>query len=186
LEDTSLIVPVGSWVIRQACEQVSRWIEAGLSVPKISVNVSPRQFQRQDFAAHVGEIIAACGIDASYIELEITETMLMIDPAHAVSELAQLKSIGVGLSVDDFGTGYSSLAYLKRFPLDTLKIDIAFIRETCTDPDSAAITLAIIDLAHNLRLKVVAEGVETAPQFNFLASHGVISFRDICSPNRLK
>ncbi len=172
LEDTSLIVPVGSWVIRQACEQVSRWIEAGLSVPKISVNVSPRQFQRQDFAAHVGEIIAACGIDASYIELEITETMLMIDPAHAVSELAQLKSIGVGLSVDDFGTGYSSLAYLKRFPLDTLKIDIAFIRETCTDPDSAAITLAIIDLAHNLRLKVVAEGVETAPQFNFLASHG--------------
>jgi diguanylate cyclase (GGDEF)-like protein len=171
LEETSLIVQVGSWVIKEACEQVARWIDAGVPVPRISVNVSPRQFQHRDFAAHVGEIIRASGVDARYIELEITESMLMIDPAHAVYELAKLKELGVGLSVDDFGTGYSSLAYLKRFPLDTLKIDIAFIRDTCTDPDSAAITLAIINLAHNLRLKVVAEGVETAPQFNFLAGH---------------
>ena len=172
LEETSLIVQVGSWVLQEACEQVARWTSAGFAVPKISVNVSPRQFLRRDFAAHVSDIISASGANPDRIELEITETMLMTDPEHAVCELAKLKRLGVGLSVDDFGTGYSSLAYLKRFPLDTLKIDIAFIRDTCTDPDSAAITLAIINLAHNLRLKVVAEGVETAPQFNFLASHG--------------
>jgi diguanylate cyclase (GGDEF)-like protein len=172
LEETGLIVQVGLWVLRNACEQVSRWTEAGIPIPKISINVSPRQFQNRDFAERVGGVIAASGINAGHIELEITETMLMVDPSHAVSELAKLKSLGVGLSVDDFGTGYSSLSYLKKFPLDTLKIDIAFIRDTCTDPDSAAITLAIISLARSLRLTVVAEGVETAPQFNFLARHG--------------
>ncbi len=172
LEETGLILRVGAWVLRKTCEQISRWTEAGLPIPKVSINVSPRQFENRDFAIHVGDIIAACGIDAKYIELEITESMLMVDPEHAVRELSKLRQLGVSLSVDDFGTGYSSLAYLKRFPLDTLKIDIAFIRETCTDPDSAAITLAIISLAHNLRLKVVAEGVETEPQFNFLARHG--------------
>ena len=172
LEETGLIVQVGLWVLKNACEQVSRWGQAGIPIPKISINVSPRQFQNLDFAVRVGEVISTSGINAGHIELEITETMLMVDPSRAVSELAKLRDLGVGLSVDDFGTGYSSLSYLKKFPLDTLKIDIAFIRETCTDPDSAAITLAIISLARSLRLRVVAEGVETVPQFNFLARHG--------------
>jgi diguanylate cyclase (GGDEF)-like protein len=172
LEETGLILPVGTWVLKSACEQLQTWRKAGLQIPHLSVNVSPRQFQQLDFAAHAAGVILASGVDAEHIELEITESMLMVDPEHAASELKKLQQLGVEISVDDFGTGYSSLSYLKRFPLNTLKIDIAFVRETCTDPDSAAITLAIINLAHNLRLKVVAEGVETEPQFNFLSRHG--------------
>ena len=172
LEETGLMLPVGTWVLKTACEQIQSWTQAGLVVPHLSVNVSPRQFQQADFAAHAAGVILASGVDARLVELEITESMLMVDPEHAANELKELQKLGVEVSVDDFGTGYSSLSYLKRFPLNTLKIDIAFIRDTCTDPDSAAITLAIINLAHNLRLKVVAEGVETEPQFNFLARHG--------------
>jgi EAL domain-containing protein (putative c-di-GMP-specific phosphodiesterase class I)/CheY-like chemotaxis protein len=172
LEETGLMLSVGTWVLKTACEQMQAWTQAGLRIPHLSINVSPRQFQQPDFAAHAAGVIIASGVDARHIELEITESMLMVDPEHAAHELKKLQLLGVEISVDDFGTGYSSLSYLKRFPLNTLKIDIAFIRDCCTDADSAAITLAIINLAHNLRLKVVAEGVETEPQFNFLSRHG--------------
>jgi hypothetical protein len=136
------------------------------------VNLSAPQFHQADFDAQVRALITQSGVDCRLIELEITESMLMHDPVEAAGMLSRLKRIGVKLSIDDFGTGYSSLAYLKRFPLDALKIDRTFVRDVTVDSDDAAIALAIISLAHNLKLKVVAEGVETEAQMNFLRSHG--------------
>jgi diguanylate cyclase (GGDEF)-like protein len=172
LEDTGLIVPVGLWVLESACRQMQAWREAGLRVPAIAVNLSARQFQQTDLDVRMRDIITAAGIDPNQIELEITESMLMHDPRQAVTMLHKLKRLGVRLSVDDFGTGYSSLAYLKQFPLDALKIDRTFIRNITDDTNDAAITLAIINLAHNLHMQVVAEGVETPEQVRFLIEHG--------------
>lgn len=172
LEDTGLILPVGLWVLETACAQMRTWESEGLHVPSIAVNLSARQFQQADLAARIRDIIESSGIAPGRIELEITESMLMHDPQQAVRTLASLKDLGVCLSVDDFGTGYSSLAYLKQFPLDSLKIDRAFISNITHDPNDAAITLTIINLAHNLNLKVVAEGVETESQARFLMEHG--------------
>ena len=172
LEDTGLILPVGLWVLKSACEQLRAWQEAGIEVPGIAVNLSPRQFQQGDFAERAMEVICATGADPGRIEFEITESMLMKDPELAVAQLARLKQLGFMLSVDDFGTGYSSLAYLTRFPLDKLKIDRAFVKDLTTNPNDAAIAQAIISLAHNLRLSVVAEGVENEGQLNFLMRHG--------------
>jgi EAL domain-containing protein (putative c-di-GMP-specific phosphodiesterase class I)/CheY-like chemotaxis protein len=160
------------WVLRTACEQLHAWQSAGSGKLGIAVNLSPRQFQQPDLAERAREIAAAARVDPRLVELEITESMLMNDPEHAAATLAKQKASGFKLSVDDFGTGYSSLAYLKAFPLDTLKIDRAFVNDIATDPDDAAIALAIINLAHNLRLNVVAEGVENEPQLNFLMRHG--------------
>jgi CheY-like chemotaxis protein len=137
----------------------------------IAVNLSARQFQQKDLESSVREILQETGVDPSLIQFELTESLLMKDPEAAARTLRGLKRSGVKLSVDDFGTGYSSLAYLKRFPLDELKIDRAFIHDVTTDPEDAAITLAIIGLAHGLKLKVVAECVETEGQLNFLSSH---------------
>jgi len=136
------------------------------------VNLSARQFQQKDLESSVSRIVAETGVDPTLLQFEITESLLMDDPASAARTLRGLRDSGVKLSVDDFGTGYSSLAYLKRFPLDALKIDRAFVRDIATDPEDAAIALAIINLAHTLELQVVAEGVETEAQLDFLIAHG--------------
>lgn len=172
LEETGLILPVGLWVLETACTQMRAWQDEGLSVPSVAINLSAVQFRQMDLDTRVRDIIEASGIDPARIELEITESMLMHDPAQATLTLTKLRGLGVRLSVDDFGTGYSSLAYLKQFPLDALKIDRAFIRNITHDPNDAAIALAIINLAHHLNLKVVAEGVETEAQARFLIAHG--------------
>jgi EAL domain-containing protein (putative c-di-GMP-specific phosphodiesterase class I)/CheY-like chemotaxis protein len=165
-------VPVGEWVVRSVCQQIKRWEKLRLAVRPVAVNLSARQFQRENLVEAIGTIMRETGVEPGLLELELTETLLMSDAEEAVETLRKLKALGVRLAVDDFGTGYSSLAYLKRFPLDALKIDRAFVRDAVTDPDDAAITLTIIHLAHNLKLKVVAEGVETEGQLNFLRSHG--------------
>ena len=172
LEETGLIVPVGDWVVRTVCEQLARWQAEGAQPRPVAVNLSARQFQQKDLDSAIANILLDTGIDPGLLEFELTESMLMQDPEEAVRMLKTMRSYGVRLSVDDFGTGYSSLAYLKRFPLDALKIDRAFIRDVTTDPDDASIALAIISLAHSLKLKVVAEGVETESQLAFLSTHG--------------
>ena len=172
LEDTGLIVPVGEWVIRTVCEQLACWREAGVALRPVAVNLSARQFHQRDLDVAIGDILQAAGIDPRLLEFELTESMLMSDPDAAVLTLKNLRTYGVRLSVDDFGTGYSSLSHLKRFPLDALKIDRAFVRDVTIDADDATISVAIISLAHSLSLTVVAEGVETAAQLDFLRSHG--------------
>ena len=172
LEDTGLIVPVGEWVLQSACAQVKAWRDAGLPALPVAVNLSARQFQQKDLESSVRRILREVGVDPSLIQFELTESLLMRDPEGAARTLLSLKELGVRLSVDDFGTGYSSLAYLKRFPLNELKIDRVFVRDIATNPDDAAITLAIISLAHSLGLEVVAEGVETEAQLNLLRLHG--------------
>ena len=172
LEETGLIASVGEWVLRTACAQIKAWQGSGLRVPPIAVNLSARQFEQEKLKDVVREILRDTGVDPSLVEFEITESLLMKDPEGAARTLHDLKESGVRLSVDDFGTGYSSLAYLKRFPIDTLKIDRTFIRDLSTDADDATLTRAIINLARNLRLKVVAEGVETEAQLNFLSANG--------------
>ena len=172
LEDTGLIVPVGEWVVRNACEQLCRWRDEGVALLPVAVNLSARQFHQRDLDVVIGRILLVTGVDPRLLEFELTESMLMNDPEAAAITLRNLKAYGVRLSVDDFGTGYSSLAYLKRFPLDALKIDRAFVRDVTTDADDATIAVAIISLAHSLKLKVVAEGVETEAQLSFLRTHG--------------
>ncbi|MBI3045513.1 MAG: PAS domain S-box protein [Betaproteobacteria bacterium] len=172
LEETGLIVPVGEWVLKSVCRQLKQWERDGVAALPVAVNLSARQFQRKNLAATVGEVLQEAGVDPALIELELTESLLMSEAEEAVETLRQLKSLGVRLAVDDFGTGYSSLAYLKRFPLDALKIDRSFIRDAVSDPDDAAIACTIISLAHSLKLKVVAEGVETEGQYCFLKSNG--------------
>ncbi|WP_428421790.1 EAL domain-containing protein [Methylibium sp.] len=172
LEDTGLILPVGEWVVATVCAQIARWRAEGLSPPPVAVNLSARQFRQKNLAAVIGDILASSKVDPGLLELELTESSLMSDSEAAVQALRDMKARGIRLSVDDFGTGYSSLAYLKRFPLDALKIDREFIRDVTTDADGATIALAIINLARSLKLKVVAEGVETEEQLNFLRAHG--------------
>jgi EAL domain-containing protein (putative c-di-GMP-specific phosphodiesterase class I) len=172
LEDAGLIVQVGEWVLQEVCLQIRAWQREGLAVRPITVNLSARQFQQKDFEATVRHVLREAGVDPSLVQFELTESLLMSDPVGAARTLRGLKDSGVKISVDDFGTGYSSLAYLKRFPIDALKIDYSFIRDITTDPEDAMITLAIIGLAHSLRLKVVAEGVETQEQLELLAANG--------------
>ena len=161
LEDTGLILPVGEWVIAEVCRQLGAWSETLDKVPPVAINLSARQLAHAGLPETVRAIVAAAGVDPRLLEFELTESMLMTDPEAAVAILSNLKAQGMRLSVDDFGTGYSSLAYLKRFPLDALKIDRTFVRDLPADSDDAAITKAVISLAHSLNLKVVAEGVET-------------------------
>jgi diguanylate cyclase (GGDEF)-like protein/PAS domain S-box-containing protein len=172
LEETGLIVQAGEWVLRTACVQIKAWQAAGLKVPPISVNLSARQFEQKNLKGAVAQILGDTKVDPSLIEFEITESLLMNDPEGAARTLHDLKDSGVKLSMDDFGTGYSSLGYLKRFPIDTLKIDRTFVRDISTDADDATLTRAIINLAQNLRLNVVAEGVETEAQLAFLCLNG--------------
>lgn len=172
LEYTGLIVPVGEWVMRSVCEQISRWQKSRLAVRPVAVNLSARQFQSKDICGKIGAILKDSGIAPQLLEVELTESLLMSDAEEAVNSLRDLKALGVRIAVDDFGTGYSSLAYLKRFPLDALKIDRAFVRDAVSDPDDAAITLTIISLARSLKLISIAEGVETREQVEFLRANG--------------
>jgi diguanylate cyclase (GGDEF)-like protein len=171
-EETGLIQPLGEWVIDNACEQMRSWLDAGLPVPPVAVNLSARQFHQENLARMIKQSLRVNSLEANLLELEITESTVMRDVGAAVTTLAELKAIGVKLSLDDFGTGYSSLGYLKRFPIDRLKIDQSFVRDVTTDPDDAAICLAVIGLAHNLKLTVTAEGVETEGQMDYLRRHG--------------
>jgi diguanylate cyclase (GGDEF)-like protein/PAS domain S-box-containing protein len=171
-EETGLIVPIGEWVLRTACAQNKAWQEAGLPALRVSVNIAARQFQQQNLAEIVARILQETGLDARWLTLEITESTVMRDAGAAIETLREIGALGVGLSVDDFGIGYSSLSYLKRFPLDSLKIDKSFIDDITTNPDDAAIATAIIRMAGSLKIKVVAEGVETLAQLEFLCAHG--------------
>jgi diguanylate cyclase (GGDEF)-like protein/PAS domain S-box-containing protein len=168
LEDTGLIVRVGSWVIATACAQIGLWLRSPVGPMQVAVNVCGRQFIEGDLEGDIVRALDANGIDADLLELELTESTLMANTTRTIACLQNLKKRGVQISIDDFGTGYSSLAYLHRFPIDKLKIDIAFVRNITCSPDDAAIVLAIIRMAHSLKLEVIAEGVETAAQLSYL------------------
>lgn len=169
-EEMGIIVPLGRWVLRTACAQVNAWHAAGLPQLWVSVNLSARQFKQKDLCTMVACVLAETGLVPQCLTLEITESGIMDDAEGTIATLQQLKALGVNLSIDDFGTGYSSLYYLKRFPLDTLKIARSFLQDVTTDPNAAAITTAIIAMAHSLGLTIIAEGMETWEQFAFLSA----------------
>ena len=172
LEETGLIVQASEWVLNAVCRQLAQWRREGIEVLPVAMNLSAREFLAPDLGRTIKRILQSHAIAPSLLELEITESSLMVNPQEAARTLEYLKGLGVGLAIDDFGTGYSSLSYLKRFPLDALKVDRSFVRDITTDANDAAITLAVISMAHSLGLKVVAEGVEDAAQLEFLARHG--------------
>ncbi|MES2077334.1 MAG: EAL domain-containing protein [Pseudomonadota bacterium] len=168
LEDTGLIVRVGAWIIDTACRQIAAWARSPVGPVHVAVNVSSRQFVEGDLEREVREALDKHKVPAELLELELTETALMSNAERTIVVLGNLKALGIKVAIDDFGTGYSSLAYLQRFPIDKLKIDIAFVRDITTNPNDAAIALAIISMAHSLKLRVIAEGVETRPQLEYL------------------
>jgi len=172
LEETGLIVPVGEWVLNAVCAQLNDWCRAGLNPVPVAINLSARQFLARELGPTIKRILDTHRIDPALIELEITESSLMVNPEEATRTLEYLKSVGVRISIDDFGTGYSSLGYLKRFPLDSLKVDRSFVRDVTTNSDDATITRAVITMAHSLGLTVIAEGVETESQLAFLVENG--------------
>ena len=171
LEETGLIVRVGSWVVDKVCQQMALWAESSIGAVQVSVNVSGRQFVEGDLEGDVIKALSENRIAADQLELELTESSLMANTGRTIEILHNLKKRGVQISIDDFGTGYSSLAYLRRFPIDKLKIDIAFIRDLTINPDASSIVLAIIRMAHSLKMEVIAEGVETAAQLAYLRRH---------------
>lgn len=170
LEETGLIISVGRWVLQQACAQAAAWRTEGLELPSVSVNLSARQLQSETLFDDIAHALQQSGLPAACLDLEITESMLMQQADSAVAVLSSMKALGVSISLDDFGTGYSSLAYLKRFPLDAVKVDRSFVQDITADSDDASITRAVITMAHHLKLKVVAEGVETEGQLSLLIS----------------
>jgi EAL domain-containing protein (putative c-di-GMP-specific phosphodiesterase class I) len=167
-EKTGAIVPLGDAALRAACVQGRRWHDLGLRSFRVAVNVSPQQLRQADFPARAAQLIHEIGLPPQSLEFEVTESSFMHDAECSVHTLSKLREMGVRIAIDDFGTGYSSLSYLKRLPIDSLKLDSSFVREATTDPDDAALVMAIITLAHNLRLKVIAEGIETEEQLAFL------------------
>ena len=171
-EDAGLIIPMGEWVLREACRQLKVWKEAGLDPVPVAVNISGLQFREHDFLHTAKGVISDAGIDPSLLRFELTESVIMGDAAEAIAMLEQIRDMGIRVSVDDFGTGYSSLAYLKRFPISTLKIDRSFVNDITDDPDDFAIVRTIITLGHSLRLKIVAEGVEDEHQLEILRQEG--------------
>jgi|GEM_PF-1528995 len=170
LEDSGMIITAGAWVIKRACEATKRWHDAGFQSLCVAVNVSGHQFKQSDFVDKVRHILQETRFDARYLEIEVTEGVLIEDTSRTLVTLAELKSLGVGIAVDDFGTGYSSLSYLKKFPIDTLKIDQSFIRNVNESSDNAAIVTAIMALGHSLRLNLVAEGVEAPEELAYLSA----------------
>lgn len=172
LESLGLITQVGNWVITRVCKQIADWQGAGKGAFQVAVNVSGQQIIEGDLIASIRQALIDHQIEPRWLEIELTESSLMENTAHTIASLQTLQQLGVKVSIDDFGTGYSSLAYLRRFPIDKLKIDIAFIREVTSNPQDAAIARTIIELAHSLNLQVVAEGVETPEQLAFLTANG--------------
>jgi EAL domain-containing protein (putative c-di-GMP-specific phosphodiesterase class I) len=169
-EETRLIVPIGEWVLRTACLQAKAWHEAGFSQLRVAVNTSAQQFKELQLARQVPDILSESGLGAEYLELEVTEQNAMSDIDLTIQTLGQLSRIGVQIAIDDFGKGYSSLNYLKIFPTNTLKIDRSFIGDVLSSEHDAALASAIIVMAHTLGLNVIAEGVETRQQLDFLVT----------------
>jgi EAL domain-containing protein (putative c-di-GMP-specific phosphodiesterase class I) len=170
-EDSGLILPIGAWVMREACTQAQEWLQAGLPLGTIAVNVSAIEFRNQEFLEELFAILSETGLDPRNLELEVTESVLMKDPEAATSILQRLRDRGVRVAVDDFGTGYSSLSYLRKLPLDALKIDQSFVRQIADSPDETIIVSAIINMGRSLHLRVIAEGVETAEKLEFLQNN---------------
>jgi len=167
-ENNGLIVPIGEWVLRTASKQIMSWQADGLPALRVSVNISPRQFEQPNLVERVGQILDETGLDPANLELELTESSIMRNAERAIVTLHRLRAMNIQIAIDDFGAGYSSLSYLKRFPINRLKIDRSFVSDATSDPTDAAIIMAIITLSQNLRLKVLAEGVETEEQLRFL------------------
>jgi diguanylate cyclase (GGDEF)-like protein len=167
-EDSGLILTIGDMVMHDACVQTRQWRAEGFNDLRIAVNVSARQFRQESFPGRVAQVLAETGLEAGGLELELTETSIMENTEQAAKILAEIRGLGVKIAIDDFGTGYSSLSYLKHLPIDIVKLDRSFVAEATNDPDDAALVMAIITLAHNLRLRVIAEGIETEKQLGFL------------------
>ena len=182
-EATGLIVPIGLWTLREVCERGKAWQNLGLQRFSIAVNLSATQFRQDDLVPQLAEILKSTGFDPKYLELEITETVVMQDPDKVVTKLEALRRMGVRLAIDDFGTGYSSLGYLKRFPINSLKVDRSFVRDLAHSSDDVAITRAVIAMAHSLGMNVIAEGVELKEQFDVLRKEGCDEFQGwLCRP----
>jgi EAL domain-containing protein (putative c-di-GMP-specific phosphodiesterase class I) len=167
-ENSGLIMPIGEWVLRTACSQARKWRDEGLLAVPVAVNVSAVQFRQEGFCELIGRVLWETGLAPHYLELELTESLLLSNAQLTLSVLQDLRAMGLKLAIDDFGTGYSSLSYLKQFPVSKLKIDRSFIRDVAVNPDDAAITTAIIGMARSLNLKAIAEGVEDEAQMSFL------------------
>ncbi len=171
-EETGLILPIGEWVLREACRQIKAWHDTGFHKLQVAVNISGKQLRQKDFPDLVQRVLKDTGLRAVYLDLELTESLLMVDTRETAEIMHALHATGVSFSVDDFGTGYSSLAYLKRFPIDVLKIDRSFVRDIASDPNDVAIVKTVIAMAHTLGMRVIAEGVETHEQLQFLRGQG--------------
>jgi EAL domain-containing protein (putative c-di-GMP-specific phosphodiesterase class I) len=171
-EETGLIVPIGDWVLRTACRQNKAWQDSGAAPISVSVNVSARQFMDRQWTARVAQVLRETGLAPKYLELELTESLIMRDVKQAIVTMRELRTMDVQLSIDDFGTGYSSLNALKTFPVARLKLDSSFVRDIPHHSDDNAIAIAVISLGHQLGLKVIAEGVETGEQLQFLIDNG--------------
>ena len=171
-EESGLILEIGEWALREACHTLKRWRAHGLDRLTMAVNVSALQLLRGDLPTVVARILEETGVPANRVELEVTESRVMQNAEQTTHVLNEMRAIGVSLAIDDFGTGYSSLSYLKRLPIDTLKIDKEFVGDITTDPDDEAITATVITMAHSLGLNVVAEGVESAEQVEYLREQG--------------
>jgi diguanylate cyclase len=171
-EDCGLMVPIGKWALRESCRQAKAWQDAGLPAIEMAVNVSSVEFRNDKFLEGISTILKETGLEPRYLELELTESVLMQHAEFSVPVLQKLKAMGVRLAIDDFGTGYSSLSYLRQFPIDTLKVDQSFIHEINADTDEATIISAVINMGCRLKHRVIAEGVETAEQLAFLRAHG--------------
>lgn len=170
-EESGLIIPLGEWILHEACQQNLKWQEAGFPPISIAVNLSAVQFRQKNLCQSIAKVLKNTGLEPHYLELELTEGLIMSNADSTINTLNDFKATGIRISIDDFGTGYSSLSYLKHFPIDYLKIDQSFIRDITTDPDNAAITTAIINMARGLNLRTIAEGVETSEQLKFLRLH---------------
>ncbi|MBL0385497.1 EAL domain-containing protein [Tumebacillus sp. ITR2] len=181
-EETNLIVPIGEWVMRTACVQTKRWHDAGFPHIRVSINLSAHQFTQPSLVSKVRTILEETGIEPKYVDLEITESITMTNVDKAISTMSELTGLGIQISIDDFGTGYSSLSYLKKFPIHTLKIDQSFVRDIPQNSDDAAIATAVIAMAHSLNLNVIAEGVETEEQLEFLRERNCNEYQGyLCS-----
>jgi EAL domain-containing protein (putative c-di-GMP-specific phosphodiesterase class I) len=182
-EQTGLIVPIGWWILREVCHRVKAWQSSGLPRVPVAVNLAAPQFREDQIVPQLTEILKSSGLPPDTLELEITESMVMQDPDNAAALMRTLRKMGVRLTIDDFGTGYSSLGYLKRFPINSLKVDRSFVRDLPYNADDIAITRAVIAMAHSLQMNVIAEGVEHQAQFELLRDEGCDEYQGfLCRP----